>query len=488
MLRRRLPWVIACAALIASSTIAREGPGHEASVVRIVNYAQPADWSSPWSARKVDEISGSGFVIEGGLVMTNAHVVSDSRSLLIHVLNDPTPHEAEVVPLGHDCDLALIRPKDPTALRGRAPLRFGGLPRLGSSVDTLGYPTGGLHVSSTRGVVSRIEEQVYVHSAVDGHLAVQTDAATNPGSSGGPVVQNGRVVGVAFESNADLQSVGYFIPVEVISRFLRDVSDGHYDGYPDLGVLTASMEHPAARSRAGMAEDETGARAFRTIRGSSTHGLILVDDIILAVNGRTVANDGTVADGAERMRFNMLIDRMFIGESATIRVLRAGKRFDVEVPLQRMRFAESRRNAYDQNPRYYVYGGLIFVPLCRATMSTYGEDWGRKAPTELLDQFLYRDLVDREFEDRERVVLLRRLDDPVNIEMAWYSGQIVERVNGRTIGWLDDLIAAFAQNQADYHVIEFVHGKRFGVLDRRKADAANAGILERYGIPRDRAP
>lgn len=475
-------------AMVASVAFGRDPVGLDASVVRIVNYSQRYDWSSPWNESRIVENSGSGFVIKGGLVMTNAHVVSDSRLLLIHIQNDPEPHEAEVLYVGHDCDLALVRPRDPESLRGVAPLTFGGLPALGSAVDTLGYPIGGIRVSSARGVVSRVEEQLYVHSGIDGHLAVQTDAAVNPGSSGGPVVQDGRVVGVAFQTNTDLQSVGFFIPIEVIARFLRDIEDGHYDGYPDLGVEIAGMDHPAARMQAGMAEDETGARVVRVMRGSSTDGLLRVGDVILSVSGRTVANDGSVADGGRRMPFGLLIDRMFIGESASVRVLREREHVDVRVALKRTAFGESRRNAYDQKPRYFIYGGIVFVPLTREIMNTYGSDWARSAPLALLDEYLHRVLAQPELQLRERIVLLRRLDDPVNAEMAWFMDQIVERVNGRVITGLDDLIQAFESNQSGYHVIEYAHSRRFSVLDRGKADAANAAILERYGVPKDREP
>jgi S1-C subfamily serine protease len=487
-MRVRLASALALLALSSAPAAARSVAGLEESVVRIVNYSQRSDWASPWSSSSVIEVSGSGFVIEGGVVMTNAHVVSDARLLVIVVNNDPNPHEAEVVFIGHDCDLALIRPKEGKALAGITPLAFGSVPKLGTPVETLGYPSGGVRVSSTRGVVSRIEEQGYLHSGVDAHLAVQTDAAINPGSSGGPVIQNGRVVGVAFQTNVGLQGTGYFIPTEVISHFLHDIADGRYDGYPDLGVEWANMENPAARARAGMADGETGVRVTRTMLGSSAEGKIRPGDVMLAIGGRPLANDGSVADGGDRIPHGLLIDRMYMGDSVTVRLLRDGKRFDVAVPLSRAPLYDTRRNEYDEKPRYFVYGGLVFVPLNLETMKTFGEDWPHKAPAELLDEYFHRILMSPDLQRVERVVLLRRLDDPVNTEMAWFQDQIVERVNGREITGLSSLIEAFEQSHGDFDVIEFAHARRFGVLDRKKAEEASARLLAAYGIAKDRQP
>jgi S1-C subfamily serine protease len=465
---------------------AAQDPGR--SVVRLVNHTQRGNWAAPWDTSRVVESSGSGFVVDGGLVLTNAHVVSDSRLLMIYLNNDPRPHEAQVEQLGHDCDLALVRPRDPGALQGVPPLKLGGLPVLGSLVDTLGYPAGGTDISLTRGVVSRIEGQVYVHSGIDSHLAIQTDAAINPGSSGGPVLQDGRVVGVAFQNNPSLENVGFFIPMEVVQRFLEDSRDGRYDGYPDLGADTSSLENPAAGRHYGLGPDETGARVHRVAPRSSADGHLQEGDIILEVNGRKVANDGSVADGPGRIPFGYLIDRQFIGEDARLGVLRDGQRLEVSVPLVGHPLVRSRRRLYGEKPRYFVYGGLVFVPLCRETLETYGADWRRVAPKTLLDEFIFRVEAEPEIQLKERVVLLRRLDDSVNIEMAWFLDQVVERVNGRTITGLSSLIEAFERHQGDDHVLEFAHARRFAVLDRRGVEEANRRILEKYGIHVDRNP
>lgn len=484
MIRRT---IAVLAVTLATLPLAAQAVGHpERAVVRIVNYAQRSDAASPWHQTQVVSSSGSGFVVDGGLVMTNAHVVSDSRLLLIYPYNDPTPLEAEVVHVAHDCDLALIRPLREDALAGVAALELGRTPPLGSEVDTLGYPLGGAQISSTRGIVSRIEPLLYVHSGNHVHLGAQTDAAINPGASGGPVVRDGRVVGVAFQAALERENVGFFIPPEVIRRFLTDVEDGRYDGYPELGVEIESMQNPADRARAGLDPAGGGVRVFRIFPGSSADGVVRPGDIVLEVDGRPVAADGTVADGAGRLPFGLLVDRMQIGRPLELLVSRDGRQRRLEVALRGYPYLGAHGNSYDSATRYYLYAGLLFLPLDVETLSSYGPDWRRTAPKELLHEFLIRPFGEPELRLDERVVLRGRLKHPVNADMAWFRDQVVERVNGQRIGSLEDLVRAFEAHDGDQHVIEFATARRFCVLDRERAERANPEILERYGIPRDR--
>jgi S1-C subfamily serine protease len=460
----------------------------ERSVVRLVNYAQRGDWALPWQEGQVVASSGSGFVIAGKVVMTNAHVVSDSRLLLLYLHDDPAPHQARVRSIGHDCDLALVEPVEPGLLDGIPPLAFGGLPALRASVDTFGYPAGGSQLSSTRGVVSRIEDGLYSHSGIDAHLVGQTDAAINPGNSGGPVLLDGRVVGVAFQAAAGLENVGYFIPGEVVERFLRDVADGRYDGYPELGVQTAEMDNPAARREAGMEPGETGVRVDEVWPASSADGRLAVGDVLLAVAGRPVANDGSVAVDGLRLPFGLLADRMQVGQPVAITVRRDGHRLEVSVPLAAYPGLEWQRNAYDRLPRYLVYAGLVFVPLEREVLETYGRDWRASADLDLQYEYFLRHLAEPEVLRRERLVLLARLDHPVNAGLAGLRNEVVERVNGRRIDRLEDLVEALESNRTAFHVIETSSPGGMGVLDRVEADRAHPEILRQYGVTRDRRP
>jgi len=234
-----------------------------------------------------------------------------------------------------------------------------------------------------------------------------------------------------------------------------------------------------------MAPEETGARIRRVLSGSSADGLLRPGDVILAVNGRPVANDGSVADGDVRISFGGLVDRLQIGATVELRVLRDGERFELEAPLLAYPAAESFGNVYDRRPRYFVYAGLVFVVLDFEVLKTYGQNWYNDAPKTLLHEYLVRPSFEPERLAQERVVLLRRLEHPVNANLAWSRDQVLERVNGREITSLDVLIDTLEHSTGDYHLLEFTTGRRFAVLDRKRAERANAEILERYGIPQD---
>jgi DNA-directed RNA polymerase subunit F len=70
--------------------------------------------------------------------------------------------------------------------------------------------------------------------------------------------------------------------------------------------------------------------------------------------------------------------------------------------------------------------------------------------------------------------------------MSWSRNLVVDRVNGRSIESLEELIEAIESNSESYHVFNFAYYGKFGVLDRQAAEDANEEILEIYGVPEDR--
>ena len=125
------------------------------SLVRITATEVEPDYRAPWNSGGIQRGVGAGFVIDGNRIMTNAHVVSNSRYLTVERDGDPNKYPATVLFVAHDCDLALLEVEDATFLSSMEPLELGELPKVRSTVTTYGYPAGGEQISYTRGVVSR---------------------------------------------------------------------------------------------------------------------------------------------------------------------------------------------------------------------------------------------------------------------------------------------------------------------------------------------
>jgi S1-C subfamily serine protease len=470
----------------AATAVPATGNGVAASVVHVQVFRSPFDWAQPWRQEPVSGASGSGFLIEGGRILTNGHVIADTRQVLVRRPDQASPYVATLEAAGHDCDLAVLRVADPAFARGLRPLRFGPLPRAGTRVSTYGFPLGGQDVSSTAGIVSRVESRAYVHSGADAHLVVQTDAAINPGNSGGPVVQDGRVVGVAFQGFPGADNMGFFIPVPIVRHFLANLEDGRYDGFPDSGLQTASLLSPAYRRERGLPPGRSGVVVDRVAPGGTAEGVVRAGDVLLSAQGHKVADDGTIRLGDARVTFEHAIDMLQVGELARFSVWRDGKQLALTAPARRIARYDRNRNRYGVAPDYVVYAGLVFMRLEVELLKTLGRGWPQTANRDLVWHQLFSEAEKPEQADREVVVLTRVLRHAVNSQMALSTPVGVERINGREIRSLADVAQAFAANAGRFHTIELEGDGGIEALDREKAEAAHPEILKQYAIPYDR--
>ena len=460
----------------------------ETSVVHITTFSQRPLWNEPWRFDYVRKSTGTGFVISGHRIMTNAHVVSWAKEILVQRYQRSQPYVARVRFIGHDSDLAILEVEDPGFFEGMEPLTFGDLPPVRSTVTTVGYPAGGDQISYTRGVVSRIESRVYSHSGIRSFLAVQTDAALNPGNSGGPVMQDNRVVGVAFQTVSRLENAGFFIPISVIRHFLEDVADGRHDGFPDAGLALSGLENEAYRRYLKLPKelDGLGARVDEVLPVPSTQALVHADDVILSVDGYPVGSDATVLYEGNRVHVGILIDAVQAGETVSLDLFRDGARMQVELPVHVYTADLAEGNQYDRPPRYFVYGGLVFLPLSADYLATIDDDHGAVEKPHLyyaLNHQGYEWPLDRR---EETIVLAHVLPHSVNADVQIRSQRVVDQINGVQIERIEDVIRAFESVQGSYDVIEFLEGGSFEVLDRQAAVAAGPEILRAYGVPSDR--
>lgn len=460
--------------------------GEEAfsAVVRVQNQVFEPNYKTPWNAGDTGGGTGTGFVVGKNRILTNAHVVSNSRLLYVTKIDDPTPHEARIVHIAHDCDLALLALRDESILEDVTPLPMGGIPPLNSTVIAVGYPIGGERISVTRGVVSRVDFRSYAHSGVDYHLAVQVDAAINPGNSGGPVLQDGRVVGVAFQgySGNVAQNTGYMIPVPVILRFLKDVEDGTYNYYPDLACSIFNIQNPAQRKALKLPNNQLGVMVASADSAGSCGGVLQTGDIIVALDGFPVASDGFVNINGARVNMNEIVERKFAGDKVRLTVLRQQKPVELTVTLKRFLPYLIQANQYDEQPQFVLFSGLVFQPLDRNLLSAHGI-------TDLQVRYLYNYYSEKEiYKDKPQVVVLTDiLPDEINTHLALFRHKVVEEVNGKKIRTLKDLHASLfeAEPKGDFHVIRFLGEGQPLVLEKSRVAGAQKRIRERYNVGLD---
>lgn len=455
-------------------------------MVQIVSFSQSPNWSAPWQFHPVNRGSGTGFVIEGNRIMTNAHVVGWARQILVLKYQDPRPYAAKVQFVGHDCDLAILEIADPGFFDGLEPLYFGSLPEVRSTVVTYGYPAGGEQISYTRGVVSRIEVQNYSHIGNRAFLTVQTDAAINPGNSGGPVIQGDKVVGVAFQGISGLENTGFFIPPSVIQHFLKDTLDGVYHGFPQAGVRLAPLQNFAFRAYLKLQDNAFGARIDHIVEIPTTLEKLRVNDVLLQVGDYPVASDATILYEGNRVSASAAFHEAQHGDSIGIKILREGKPIEIELPIYFNETDHLTANQYDVPPRYYIHAGLVFTPLSLDYMRTFGNDWADAASADILYELYYRHQEKPETVRPEPVVLATTLAHPVNANLSVKARVMVDSVNGKKINRLEDLISAIESNEDDFHVIQFVAQKTIECVDRIKSETAQNEILATYGIASDR--
>ena len=451
------------------------------SLVRITATSVEPDYRAPWNAGGLQRGVGAGFVISSSRIMTNAHVVANSRYITVERDGDPNKYPATVQFIANDCDLALITVSAPDFFKNMLPLKFGGIPALESTVSAYGYPIGGERMSVTTGIVSRVDFQLYTHSSVDQHLAIQISAQINPGNSGGPVMQDAKVVGVAFQgySGDVAQGVAYMIPTPVINRFLKDISNGHYDEYPDLAITYAKLQNPAQRKFLGLKDDDRGVLVSSVVAAGPSHGILRPGDVLLTIDGHPIASDANVEVEGERAQFEEVVERKFKGDSVKFDILRDKQPATVTIKLYKPWPYSIQGHSYDVRPRYVLYGGLLFQPLDLDMLEAY-----RTSDLRLRHFFEYFTVEQIYLQHPDVIVLTNILPDPINTYLAPYRGAIVDEVNGKKVRTLDELAEAFAQGPNQL-VIRMIGDGPPLVLDRNKVESARERIKTRYNVAKE---
>jgi len=457
------------------------------AVVKIHASSAAPDYFTPWRLMNSGQSSGSGAVISGNRILTNAHVVANARYLQAQKNGDPRKYLARILFVSHDSDLAILTVDEPGFFDHLNPLAIGTLPDPLQEVSVYGYPFGGSSLSITKGILSRVEHQFYAHGG-SYLLAGQIDAAINPGNSGGPVIANKKIVGVVMQANSGgrAENLGYFVPPSVIKHVMRDAEDSINDGFPELGFRTQSLESPAVKAAYGLKPHQSGALVTKVFSDSPASGVVQANDIITRIDGFEIAVDRSIEFRKNmRTNFKYAIDQFHLGENVKMTLARGGKTLEVSVIAgkQDRSYSLVQNERFDQLPSYFIYGGIVFVPLNMNLIKRWGREWQNKAPVSFLHA---RNRWSSE-EQQQLVVALNILPADVNLGFHDWKNWIIDTVNGQPIKNFKQFYSTIHNTSQKHVVLKDSFGYQL-VVDHQKALAAEKEILARYQIPASHSP
>lgn len=282
---------------------------------------------------------GSGFVLtKEGLILTNNHVIGNAQRLEV-MLSDKHKYKARVLAVDKNHDLALIKIDAPSL----TPVTLSDSRNLvvGQRVYAIGNPFG-LNGTMTRGIISAIRS---IRGPQGNPIedAIQTDAAVNPGNSGGPLLNSrGEVIGITtmIASNGADQSsgIGFAIPINTARAMLDDYAKYGYVRRPTLDIVTLPIG-PDIAEQIGLPADY-GILIERVLPGGAAekaglHGgnqkayqgnipVMLGGDLIIAMDGAEITSPQDLSAAMNSHR---------AGDTVTVTIFRGRKRMEIKVTL-----------------------------------------------------------------------------------------------------------------------------------------------------------
>ena len=461
--------------LLICMTIFSEDMSVKKALVKVYTSHQLFDYLSPWQYGQSANSTATGFIIDGERIITNAHAVLNSKFLQVRKEGDSKKYKAVVKFTSEEYDLALVEIEDKSFFNGTVPLKLGTLPEIQEKLTVYGYPLGGDKLSTTQGIVSRMEHNTYTLTNRK-FLIGQTDAAINSGNSGGPVVSKGKVVGVAFAGLNSADNIGYFIPVNILNNFLEDIKDGKYDGPPLLGVEWLELESPSHRRMLGI-EDKTGGILIKKVfKNSPFEGVLQKNDVLMKLDNYPIEYDGTIEFRKnEKTDFSYVNQQKKYGDNLSYEIIRDKKIKTGQVKLNKkdIEYTVVTDVTIETPPSYMVYGGLLFEPLTSNYMAGVVEKLGSVYDKEEL----YKDY-------KQLVVLVRVLPFDVNLGYTDAEHEIIVKVNGEKYKDFKDFAQKVKNVKSGFIVFENDNGDEI-VLDVKEVEEQREALIQNYNISSD---
>ena len=447
----------------------------KAATVKLFVAKNLPDYDLPWQTLRVQNDTGSGVFVKVGqepYILTSAHVINHASFIEVRKNNTIQKIPATIAWEAHEIDLALLKVDAPNFYDQLTPIALADLAKAGEVVTALGYPLGGDELSTTKGIVSRLEHRYYTHS-LKSHLQIQIDTPINPGNSGGPIInQKGELVGIAMQIFTKASNVSYLVPSRLVKHFFDDIQDKRYDGVPHENFLYSSTENTALQKYFNLPQGKSGI----LIESISDKNMPFQEnDILLTLDGINIENNGMVFLPEGKLAFQECIQQKQVGDIVPVELLRNGQIITRQWVLDTQKTNIPMN--FNQKPAFYLFGGMVFTPLNRNFLRDFAQS------KHAVDIKLAAQIEEyaRTHSDKAGFVLLQTILP--NEQNAGYfaSYSLILSINGTPINDYEHFINLI-ENTTDELIVLKTFDAQTLVLDKAKAIEADQKIREQYGI------
>ncbi len=461
----------------------------ETKVLRIFSVKKAGYYHKPWKSPDFSNVRSSGFFFmdeenfpgEKGLILTNAHAVSQSQSIKVSNGKEKRRYEVSLVGICDSADFAVLKMGEDELdvyekRNGKVkPLELGDSDKLrvGDKVLGWGYPLGGQRISkSEEGEISRIEVSKYAYSK-ENWLMIQASLQQNRGNSGGPVLKNQKVVGVSFQGMVSSDRINYFIPINLI-RSIFPVLD-HQDKIARWRFVAQRL-FPRLKEYYGLDPESGGVLIDYIIPdgGPYKYGM-RENDIILEIDDHKIDNFGDIyyKPLEQKVYFGEILNRKKVGDRLKIKLIRNGEEKIIQGKITKGLPKLTPKIFTTAN--YFIYGGIGFVELTLNCITNLGKS-GAKYRHRYLSEYPERPY--------QKIVIICEIFPEYGLVSSSSYTKRVMKINDEPVlnlKQLYDTITRLAKKGESHALLKLTSNVQLPI-DLKSAPSLDKLIQQKYGI------
>lgn len=461
----------------------------ETQVLRVFAVKNASYYHKPWKSPDFSEVRGSGFFFKDeknfpgkkGLIITNAHAVSMAQSIKVSNGREKRRYAVNIVGICDSADFAVLQMEAEELatyerINGKiVPLELGDSDKLrvGDKVQGWGYPLGGEGISkSDQGEISRIEVKTYAHSD-EMWLMVQASLQQNRGNSGGPVLKDGKVIGVSFQGMRASDRINFFIPINLVQDLFPSLD--HSDLIPAWRFVVEHM-FPRLKDFYKLEPDQGGVLLIYIIPDGGPYKFGLREkDILTEIDGHAIDNFGEIyfQPLEQKVFFGEVLNRKKVGDRLSVKLIRDGKPMELTGRITPGLPKLVPRIFTGAN--YFIFGGVGFVELTLNCIDNLGKS-GDTFRAKYLDEFPKHPY--------EKVVIISEIFPEYGLTDTSNYLKRVEKIDGRDILNVEDLydsIQSAIKQGKKKALVQIAQNVQLP-LDLENAEALDKSIQKKYGI------